>query len=234
MTHKFSFASGLFLIIAGGLMIAYNALATRMGLDLAAWRLVPIEVAILALLCLLPPLFVPRRRGLSGLYIPGVPLLAVSALLLASQILPADFVWSRFWPQLIVALAIGLALCGGFLRQVWLAVPASMLFAFGAALQLTAFTGWWWLWAGLWVAPLLALGLTLLTIALFRRSRGLRRAGAILTLTPVALGAALIFLVIGWWQAAGAVAGATLALVGLWLLSLAWTPRPARPEPAQV
>ncbi len=233
MTHKFSFASGLFLIIAGGLMIAYNTLATRMGLDLAAWRLVPLEVAILALLCLLPPLFVPRRRGLSGLFIPGVPLLAVSVLLLASQILPAGFVWARFWPQLIVALAVGLALCGAFLRQIWLAVPSAMLLAFGAALQLTTLTGWWWLWAGLWVAPLLALGLTLLTIALLRRSRGLRRAGVILTLTPIALGAALILLVIGWWQVAGAVAGATLALIGLWLLTLAWAPRPARTQTAQ-
>ncbi len=233
MTHKFSFVSGLFLIIAGGLMIAYNALATRLGLDLAAWRLVPIEVAILALLCLLPPLFVRRRRGLSGLFIPGVPLLAVSVLLLASQILPPGFVWSRFWPQLIVAFAVGMALCGLFLRQIWLAVPSAMLLALGAALQLTAFTGWWWLWAGLWVAPLLALGLTLFTIALFRRSRGLRRAGVILTLTPVALGFALVFLVIGWWQAAGAVAGGTLTLVGLWLLTLAWAPRPARTEPVQ-
>ena len=232
MTHKFSFASGLFLIIAGGLMVAYNALATQMGLDLVAWRLAPIEVAIVALLFVLPPLFVPQRRGLSGLFIPGMPLLAVSALLLASQLLPAGFVWSRFWPQLIVAFALGLALCGGFLRKIWMAVPAAMILTFAAALQVTALTGWWWLWAGLWVTPVLALGLTLLAISAVRRSRGLRRAGAILSITATALGAALIFLVAGWWQAAGAVAGITLAITGAWFLALAWAP--TRKAPTQV
>ena len=52
------------------------------------------------------------------------------------------------------------------------------------------------MWAGLWTAPVLALGLTLFTIALLRRSRGLRRAGLVLTVFPVAFGAALIFLVL--------------------------------------
>lgn len=234
MTHKFSFASGIFLLISGGLMIAYNALATRMGLDLVAWRLLPIEVAIVALLCLLPPLFVRRNRGLSGLFIPGVPLLAVSALLLAGQLLPEWFVWSRFWPQLIVALAIGMALCGLFLRQIWMAVPSAMILALGAALQLTAFTGWWWLWAGLWVTPLFALGLTLLAISFARRSRGLRVAGGVLILTPLTVGVALAFLVAGWWQASGAVVGIALGVVGVWFLTLAWTPRANRATPAQV
>ncbi len=233
MTHKFSFASGLFLVIAGGLMIAYNVLATRMGLDLVAWRMLPIEVAIVALLFLLPPLFVRRNRGLSGLFIPGVPLLAVSALLLASQLLPDWFVWSRFWPQLIVALAVGLALCGLFLRQIWMAVPAAMVLALGAGLQLTALTGWWWLWAGLWVAPLFALGLTLLAISFRRSSRGLRIAGSVLLLAPLAVGLSLAFLVIGWWQAAGAVVGAVLAIVGVWFLALARAPRSNGPAPVQ-
>ncbi len=233
MTHKFSFASGLFLLIAGGLMIAYNVLATRMGLDLVAWRMLPIEVAIVALLFLLPPLFVRRNRGLSGLFIPGVPLLAVSALLLASQLLPDWFVWSRFWPQLIVALAVGLALCGLFLRQIWMAVPAAMVLALGAGLQLTALTGWWWLWAGLWVAPLFALGLTLLAISLRRRSRGLRIAGSVLLLAPLTVGLTLAFLVAGWWQAAGAVFGAALAIVGVWFLTLARAPRANGSAPAR-
>lgn len=233
MTHKFSFASGLFLLIAGGLMIAYNVLATRMGLDLVAWRMLPIEIAIVALLFLLPPLFVRRNRGLSGLFIPGVPLLAVSALLLASQLLPDWFVWSRFWPQLIVALAVGLGLCGLFLRQIWMAVPAAMVLALGAGLQLTALTGWWWLWAGLWVAPLFALGLTLLAISLRRRSRGLRIAGSVLLLAPLAVGLSLAFLVIGWWQAAGAVVGAVLAIVGVWFLTLARAPRANGSAPAR-
>ncbi len=232
MSHKFSFAAGIFLIIAGGLLVAYNSLATRMGLELVAWRMLPIEVAIVALLCVLPPLFVPRRRGLSGLFIPGVPLLTVSGLLLATQFLPAGFVWSRFWPQILVGFAIGLALCGGFLRQIWMAVPAAMLLTLAGALQLTALTGWWWMWAGLWTAPVLALGLTLFTIALLRRSRGLRRAGLVLTVFPVAFGAALIFLVLGWWQAAGAVAGLTLALTGAWFLALGWAPRPHPVTPA--
>ena len=233
MTHKFSFASGLFLLIAGGLMIAYNVLATRMGLDLVAWRLLPIEVAIVALLFLLPPLFVRRNRGLSGLFIPGVPLLAVSALLLVGQLLPDWFVWSRFWPQIIVALAIGIGLCGLFLRQIWMAVPAAMILALGAGLQLTALTGWWWLWTGLWVAPLFALGLTLLAISFRRRSRGLRVAGTVLLLAPLTVGLSLAFLVIGWWQAAGAVVGTALAIIGVWFLMLAWAPRPNGSATAQ-
>ena len=89
------------------------------------------------------------------------------------------------------------------------------------------------LWTGLWVAPLFALGLTLLAISFRRRSRGLRVAGTVLLLAPLTVGLSLAFLVIGWWQAAGAVVGTALAIIGVWFLMLAWAPRPNGSATAQ-
>jgi len=229
MTHKFSFISGLFLIIAGGLLSAYNILASAMGLDLAAWRLTPATVAIVALLFVLPPFFNPRHPGLAGLFIPGMPILAVSVLLLASQIVTPGFIWSRFWPMIIVALAIGFGLLGVFLRNIWLAVPAALTLALSIGLQISAVTGWWWLWAGLWALLPLALGLTLLGIGLVRRNAGLRLAGGILMLIFGTAGTGLVLLALLLWQAAGVVLGVGFSLAGLWLL---WVAFVQRPQPA--
>ncbi|HRE27774.1 MAG TPA: hypothetical protein PK954_14135 [Anaerolineales bacterium] len=227
MTHKFSFISGLFLIIAGGLLSAYNVLAAAMGLDLAAWRLAPATVAIVALLFVLPPFFNPRQPGLAGLFIPGMPILAVSVLLLASQLVTPGFIWSRFWPMILVALAIGFGLLGAFLRNIWLAVPAALTLALAAGLQLTALTGWWWMWAGLWALLPLALGLTLLVIGFVKRQAGLRLAGGILMLIFGTAGVGLVLLALLLWQAAGVVLGTGFTLAGLWLLWAAFVNRPS-------
>ncbi len=74
MQKKASLLIGVTLIVLGILALAGNLLIRAAGngilLGFRAW---PIFVVGAGLLFCLPPFLFPRQRGLSGLFVPGIP-----------------------------------------------------------------------------------------------------------------------------------------------------------------
>ena len=218
MTRIASIVTGITLVLIGSLYLGYNLLATRFALpEPAPWRLWPLAISAVGLLFLLPPALAPSQRVLAVLFIPGVPILIVGGLATLTLFLPASFVWSTFWPQIVLGLALGVVLLARYLRAVWLILPAAVFGALGAALQFSAVTGWWSAWSVLWAVVPVAIGLALAAIGWRQGSRRLSLAGlllcAVIGLGAVGLGGLLI----GNWglvNAAGALVliGAGLAL----------------------
>ena len=209
---------GLLLIMLGIFGIAWRmdvpggALAT---LRLGILRLWPVLVFIVGAFFVLPPLFMRDRPGLSGLFIPGIPILVTGGvLLLASLTNRWGFIWGHFWPLEILAVALAFLLMALFLRKIGLTFPAVILAFNGLALQFTALTGWWEAWAVLWVIEPLAVGVALLVLYFKLRRRGLLIAGLILCGITV-LGVLLMSLILAnrWWVL-GLFGPALLVLLG--------------------
>jgi hypothetical protein len=85
MQKKASLLIGLTLILLGILTLAGNLLIRAVGNGfmpgLSAW---PILVVGVGLLFCIPPFLFPRQRGLSGLFIPGLPTLTTGILFILS------------------------------------------------------------------------------------------------------------------------------------------------------
>ncbi len=222
MTRTIKLTTGAALILLGSLLLVYNLFAAALGWpDPAFWRLWPLGIAGVGLLLALPPLVAPRQRGLGALWIPSLLLLTVAGLSAAGLLLRPGFVWARFWPQVVLALALALGLLVLYWRSIWLILPALVLGLLGAALQLSALTGWWSLWAVLWSVAPFGVGLSLLIIGLGSHSRGLGLAGGLICLVTAVVAASLSALLTGQWPFFNAamalgliVAGAVLALWG--------------------
>ena len=70
---------GVMLIVVGGLALAFNLLAPTVLPDFLRWemwRLWPLIVICAGLFFVVPPFLVRGKRGLGGLFIAGVPVLA--------------------------------------------------------------------------------------------------------------------------------------------------------------
>jgi hypothetical protein len=229
MARDIKVTIGILLTLFGGLLLVNNFLAAALGWPLVlTWRLWPLAVAVPGLALVLPPLLAPGRRELGALFVPGLPILTVAGLGAATLVLPPAFVWGRFWPQLVLALALGLGLLAVYLRRIWIGLPALVLAGLGAALQFSALTGFWAAWAVLWAVAPLAVGLSLLGIGLVRRSDGLRLAGAALTLSTLIVAVGLAALLTGYWAAASSTVALALIVVGVGL-ALWGRPGPAQP-----
>ncbi len=222
MTRTIKLTTGAALILLGCLLLAYNLFAAALRWpDPAFWRLWPLAIAGAGLLLALPSLVAPRQRGLGALWIPSLLLLTVAGLSLAGRVLGPGFVWARFWPQIVLALALALGLLALYWRAIWLILPALVLGLLGAALQLSALTGWWSLWAVLWAVAPFGVGLSLLVIGLGRHLNGLRLAGGLICLVTGIMAASLSALLSGQWSVFNAAlalglmgAGVALALWG--------------------
>jgi hypothetical protein len=219
MTRILNIGAGIALILFGGLLLAYNAVGVMFRLELPAfWRLWPLALGCLALWFMLPPILSPKQRSLGALFIPGLPILAVCGVALMANYFPPARIWVMFWPLIIIALGLGLALAGLYLRVIWMLIPALIALFMGAAFQFSAFTGLWVAWAVLWVTIPVAVGLALLIISLVRRSLPLFIASAFIGGTAMTIGLGLTALLTHLWSAVGLVGGLGLVAAGVVLV----------------
>jgi hypothetical protein len=181
MQKKASLLIGVTLIALGVLALAGNLLIRASGvgflLGFHAW---PIFVVGAGLLFCLPPFIFPRQRGLSGLFMPGIPTLTTGMLLFVASVTGNWSIWAYLWPLEVISVALGFIMMAIFLKVPWLAIPASIIGLTGLVLQFCAITGWWSSWAVLWTVEPLAVGLPLLVIGLVKKIEGVKLAGIIL------------------------------------------------------
>jgi hypothetical protein len=181
MQKKASLLIGVTLIVLGILALAGNLLIRVVGngfvLGFRAW---PIFVIGAGLFLCLPPFIFPRQRGLSGLFVPGIPTLITGLLLFVGSTTGYWGIWSYLWPLEVLSVAAAFILMAIFLKVPWLMIPASIIGFTGLVLQFCAATGWWSSWAVLWTVEPFAVGLPLLLIGIARKIEGVKLAGIIL------------------------------------------------------
>ncbi len=183
MNKRFSILAGITLIMMGALALAFNLIVPALGLNIwywGAWRLWPLLVVGVGLFFVVPPFLVRGRRGLGGLFIPGVPTLVTGGILLYASVFNAWEIWEWVWPLEVLGAAVAFLFAAIYMRSIWLLVPTFVIGANGAVLQFCALTDLWETWAVLWTVEPLALGLSFLIISAARRSVGLFMAGIIL------------------------------------------------------
>jgi hypothetical protein len=163
------------LALVGNLLI--RAVGGGFMLGFRAW---PISVVGAGLFLCLPPFIFPRQRGLSGLFVPGIPTLITGMLLFIASVSGYWAIWSILWPLEVLSVAAAFVLMAVFLRVPWLMIPASIIGFTGLILQFCASTGWWSSWAVLWTVEPFGVGLPLLLIGLSRKIEGVKLAGIIL------------------------------------------------------
>ena len=201
MQKKASLLIGLTLILLGVLTLAGNLLIRAAGngimLGFRAW---PIFVVGAGLLFCLPPFLFPGQRGLSGLFVPGIPTLTTGILLFIASVSGFWSIWAILWPLEVLSVAAAFVLMAVFLKVPWLMIPASIVGFTGLVLQFCAATGWWSAWAVLWTVEPFAVGLPLLLIGIARKIEGAKLAGIILCgLAGLAFAAMSTFLVTSLW-----------------------------------
>ena len=201
MQKKTSLLFGLTLILLGVLALAGNLIIRIAGngilLGFRAW---PIFVVGAGLLFCLPPFIFSKLRGLSGLFIPGIPTLTTGVLLFIASLTGNWSIWSILWPLEVISVALGFILMAVFLKIPWLLIPASIIGLTGIVLQFCAATGWWSSWAVLWTVEPLAVGLPLLLIGMFKKIEGVKVAGIILCgFAGLAFAGMSTFLVTSLW-----------------------------------
>ncbi len=181
MQKKTSLLFGVTLILLGILALSGNLLIRAAGngflLGFRAW---PIFVVGVGLLFCLPPFIFTKVRGLSGLFIPGLPTLTTGVILFFASITGNWHIWAFLWPLEVISVAMGFVMMAIFLKVPWLMIPASIIGLTGLVLQFCAITGWWSSWAVLWTVEPLAVGLPLLLIGMFKKIEGVKVAGIIL------------------------------------------------------
>jgi hypothetical protein len=201
MQKKASLLIGLTLILLGILALAGNLLLRSAGAgSLPGLRAWPILVVGAGLMFCIPPFLFPRQRGLSGLFVPGIPVLTTGFLLFIASMSGNWSIWGILWPLEVLSLAAAFVLMAIFLKVPWLMIPASILGFTGLVLQFCALTGQWRAWAVLWTVVPFAVGLPLLLIGIAKKLEGVKLAGIILCgLAGLAFAAMSSFLVTSLW-----------------------------------
>lgn len=234
MTRKASLVAGGVLVGTGLVALALTSLLPLLGLRvwrmLPLWRLWPLTVISVGLGFVLPPLLYRGRRGLGGLFIPGVPILVTGGILLFTSVLNWWSAWACLWPLEVLAVAGGFAFAGLWLRAIWLLIPAMIIGANGLLFQFCALTGSWQVWAVMWAIEPLSVGLSLLLIGAVRRTPGLMTAGVLLcSIGGVAIMGMSAILsatwLAGWLWAVRLVIPLSIILVGVLLLIWGLTQR---------
>ena len=179
MQKKGSLFIGVFLILIGILSLGGNMfLSLSKRVPASLFPLWPVIVIAIGLLFVMPPIFSPSRRGLGGLFIPGIPILVTGGILLASTVLDNYEIWVAAWPLEVIAVGIGFLLAAIFIRVIWLLIPALIITLVGGALGFSTLTGMWSAWAFLWTVVPLGLGLAFIIIGLKEHKNVLTIVGA--------------------------------------------------------
>ncbi|NHZ72243.1 MAG: hypothetical protein GWP17_04050 [Aquificales bacterium] len=215
MTKRSSVLFGLLLIFLGIQAFFYQVFLPLFGLETGNGRLWPLFVANIGILLVLAPFLVRRRRGLGALFIPGVPIVVTSGILLLASITDWWGMWQYMWPLVIIAFALGFVAAAAWTRIVWFLIPATIIGANGLVFLFCAVTDLWEVWAAMWPVELLSIGLSLLLVNFWVQSKGLFTAGIILSVLA-GFGFALMALVLTGWVSVIA----ALVLVGTGLLLL--------------
>jgi hypothetical protein len=176
MNKRFSILLGAVLIVMGGLMLLFNLALPMLGISgwrWGVWRLWPMFVIGVGLLFVLTPLLVRGKRGLGGLFIPGMPTLVTGGILLFTSAFDVWGAWEWLWPLEVLAVAVGFLFASIYMRNIWLLIPAIIVGANGLLMQFCALTGWWSVWAVLWTIEPLAVGVALFAAYTRKRRSGL-------------------------------------------------------------
>jgi hypothetical protein len=210
---------GLALILAGIVQFVFTAILS--GLELAVWHWIlsfwPLIVIGLGGLIVSVPLLVSGERGLTALFIPGLPILTTGALLLVASVLGIWEIWEWLWPLEVLALALGFLLAAILGRFFWLVMPAIFIGLNGLVFQFCAITDWWEAWAVLWTVEPLAVGLSLLVVGLKKQTTWLTIIGLVICgLTGLSL-VGMVTILSLWWLI-GAVEAVVLISAGIILL----------------
>ena len=222
------------MVVMGGLALAFNVFAPWLGPELwyrGGWQLWPLLVLGMGLLFVIAPFLTPRRRGMGGLFIPGMPILATGAILLYASVFSRWSAWAWLWPVEVIALALGFLFAAIYMRAIWLLLPAILIGVNGLMFQYCALTGQWELWAVLWAFEPLAIGLSFLIINVKQRSTGLFIAGLVLC-AVAAFGLIGMTAVFPGWLVINALGPAVLLLVGIAMLVNSLVRRPLPQEGA--
>jgi len=181
MQKKTSLLFGVTLIVLALLGLAGNLIVQATGnaltLGFNTW---PLAVIGAGLLFCVPPFVFHKQRGLSGLFIPGLPTLTTGVLLFLASTTGNWHLWATWWPLEVISVGLAFLLMAIFMRIVWLTIPASIIGFTGFILLFCALTGLWASWAVLWTVVLFAVGLPLFLIGLFKKIEGVKLGGLIL------------------------------------------------------
>ncbi|WP_420645632.1 hypothetical protein [Candidatus Leptofilum sp.] len=215
MPKKTSNYSGLFLILLGGLALLQATVFPHLGWDFSLWRFWPLGIGAIGLAFIAAPFIYTDQPGLKALFIPGFPVMVVSALLLWGSLFNALGVWEYFWPMILLGLAVGFLASSLFLRNVWLMIPAIIIGMNGLIFQFCTLTGLWGAWAILWTLEPLAVGLALL-VASQGKNLGLMWVGLAMSAVSVGGFALMSLTMSGWVSSFGAI---LLIVAGIGLLA---------------
>lgn len=232
MSRRFSILMGVLLILIGGLALAFTLVMPVLGISLlhwGSWRLWPLVVLGTGLIFVVSPFLALGKRGLGGLFIPGVPILTTGGILLYASLFDAWEAWEWMWPIEVLAVALSFLFAAIYMRVIWLLIPAIIIGVNGLVFQFCAITGFWESWAVLWTVEPLSVGLAFLVVNLKKRSKGLFIAGAILC-AVAAFGMIGMSALFPGWILISALGPATLLFVGFLLLINSLLRRPVVQE----
>ncbi|MCA9872550.1 MAG: hypothetical protein KC441_02820, partial [Anaerolineales bacterium] len=186
------------------------------GLETGNGRLWPLLLGNMGILLVVAPFLARQHRGRGALFIPGIPLVVVSSLLLLSSITDWWGIWSYLWPLTIVAVALGFVAAAVWTHNVWFLLPATIIGINGLLFLFCSLTGWWEVWGAAWPVELLAVGLSLFVVNHWVRSKGLFTAGMVLSVLSGFAFALMALILSGWVSvlAALVLVGTGLALIG--------------------
>ncbi len=221
MNRLISIVAGLMFITLGVLTLLTNVALGIFSIDLAHYVAGLVWAPFLlgaGLVCVATPLVNRQNRSLGGLYIPGLPLLAVGGITFLATLLPWWHVWARLWPLIILALAAGFICLAVHLRVIWIVIPAIFIGLNGLALQFCALTGLWSAWAVLWAVEPLAVGFTLLLTASQTRSIATLVVGLIFCAFSGVVLTGLIVLLPGLWRMTGFLTAGGFLVLGLMVI----------------
>jgi hypothetical protein len=235
VNKQLSILIGGVLVLIGACALASTLGATVLGLGLwqwGPWRLWPLIVVSVGLLFVVPPFLARGKRGLGGLFIPGIPILVTGAILLFCSVFDAWGAWEWLWPLEVIGLAVGFLFAALYMRVIWLLIPAIIIGLNGLLFAFCAITGWWAVWAVMWAIEPLSVGLALLAVNFKRPSSGLLAAGVALCVLAglgfiesfAAVALSWIFDTGGVWRWVGPV---TLVFAGILVLALGLVHRPS-------
>jgi hypothetical protein len=207
--------------------------ASLFGIDLLGFvlRFWPVAISAVGLAFVLPPLLVRGKRGLGGLFIPGVPILVTAGILLVASVLDGWAIWSWLWPMEVQAIALGFLIAALYMDVSGLLIPATIIGLNGLVFQFCAFTGLWGWWSVLWTVEPLSVGLALLLAGARNGSAGVLKAGMILCAVAAAGFLLMIAVVAGGWLFR-LVGPALVILTGLALLGWGLARGRLLPRPA--